>query len=152
MGGDTFLGYFIWFSLFCLPAANHQSCTPASQDNLEKGKGILDPPIICETVASYQACLTTSFGNLDKVKGILDPPIIRETGSTSGISNLCHVILNTVPIKAHRRARKVCLVTKEEQSEYVALKRVPNCQYCHAKKFEYEPPRFCCNRGSIRIA
>ncbi|XP_075088547.1 uncharacterized protein LOC107813069 isoform X3 [Nicotiana tabacum] len=27
----------------------HQACTPTSWDNLEKGKGILDPPIICET-------------------------------------------------------------------------------------------------------
>ncbi|XP_019233404.1 PREDICTED: uncharacterized protein LOC109214008 [Nicotiana attenuata] len=94
-----------------------------SQDNLEKGKGILDPPIICETAASYQACMTTSSPNLDKGKGTLDPPIIRETGSTSGTSNLRHVTLNTVPIKAHRRAKKVCLVTKEQRSEYVALKR-----------------------------
>ncbi|XP_019236950.1 PREDICTED: uncharacterized protein LOC109217179 [Nicotiana attenuata] len=122
-----------------------------SQDNLEKGKCILDPPIICETAASYQACMTTSSPNLDKGKGTLDPPIIRETGSTSGTSNLRHVTLNTVPIKAHRRAKKVCLVTKEQRSEYVALKRVPNCQFCHAKKFEYEPPGFCCNNGSIRL-
>nr|XP_033510046.1 uncharacterized protein LOC104088840 isoform X2 [Nicotiana tomentosiformis] len=128
----------------------HQACTPTSWDNLEKGKGILDPPIICETAATL-ACMLTSSPNLDKGKGILDPPIIRETGSTSGTSNLRHVILNTVPIKAHRRARKVCLVTKEQRSEYVALKRVPNCQFCHAKKFEYEPPGFCCNSGSIRL-
>ncbi|XP_070028974.1 uncharacterized protein [Nicotiana sylvestris] len=45
----------------------------------------------------------------------------------------------------------MCLVSKEQQSEYVALKRIPNCQFCHAKKFEYEPPRFCCNSGSRRL-
>nr|XP_016493765.1 PREDICTED: uncharacterized protein LOC107813069 isoform X3 [Nicotiana tabacum] len=59
----------------------HQACTPTSWDNLEKGKGILDPPIICETAATL-ACMLTSSANLDKGKGILDPPIIRETGYT----------------------------------------------------------------------
>ncbi|XP_070037847.1 uncharacterized protein [Nicotiana tomentosiformis] len=112
---------------------------------------IREPPSLPEKVVGHQACTPTSWDNLEKGKGILDPPIICETGSTSGTSNLRHVILNTVPIKAHRRARKVCLVTKEQQSEYVALKRVPNCQFCHAKKFEYEPPGFCCNSGSIRL-
>ncbi|XP_070037849.1 uncharacterized protein [Nicotiana tomentosiformis] len=91
---------------------------------------IREPPSLPEKVG-HQACTPTSWDNLEKGKGILDPPIICET--------------------AHRRARKVCLVTKEQQSEYVALKRVPNCQFCHAKKFEYEPPGFCCNSGSIRL-
>ncbi|PWZ26234.1 ATP-dependent DNA helicase PIF1 [Zea mays] len=27
------------------------------------------------------------------------------------------------------------------------LKSVPNCGYCNAKKFEYEPPGFCCRGG-----
>ncbi|PWZ25377.1 ATP-dependent DNA helicase PIF1 [Zea mays] len=29
------------------------------------------------------------------------------------------------------------------------LKSVPNCGYCNAKKFEYEPPGFCCRGGKI---
>nr|XP_033516776.1 uncharacterized protein LOC104114668 isoform X3 [Nicotiana tomentosiformis] len=130
-------------------AADHEVCATTSRDNLEKGKSILDL-----SAASHQACMTTSLGNLDKGNGILDPPIIRETGSTSGTSNPCHVTFNAVPIKAHRRAKKakkVCLVSKEQRSEYVALKKVPNCQYCRAKKFEYEPPGFYCKSGSIRL-
>nr|XP_033516777.1 uncharacterized protein LOC104114668 isoform X4 [Nicotiana tomentosiformis] len=110
-------------------AADHEVCATTSRDNLEKGKSILDL-----SAASHQACMTTSLGNLDKGNGILDPPIIRET--------------------AHRRAKKakkVCLVSKEQRSEYVALKKVPNCQYCRAKKFEYEPPGFYCKSGSIRL-
>nr|XP_016440177.1 PREDICTED: uncharacterized protein LOC107765981 isoform X3 [Nicotiana tabacum] len=37
------------------------------------------------------------------------------------------------------------------QSDYVPLKTVPNCKFCGAKKFEYEPPGFCCNNGSIKL-
>ncbi|PWZ40047.1 ATP-dependent DNA helicase PIF1 [Zea mays] len=32
------------------------------------------------------------------------------------------------------------------------LKSVPNCGYCTAKKFEYEPPGFCCRSGKVELA
>ncbi|PWZ15112.1 hypothetical protein Zm00014a_013038 [Zea mays] len=32
------------------------------------------------------------------------------------------------------------------------LKSVPNCGYCTAKKFEYEPPGFCCHSGKVELA
>ncbi|PWZ20060.1 ATP-dependent DNA helicase pif1 [Zea mays] len=32
------------------------------------------------------------------------------------------------------------------------LKLVPNCGYCTAKKFEYEPPGFCCRGGKVELA
>jgi hypothetical protein len=32
------------------------------------------------------------------------------------------------------------------------LKLVPNCGYCIAKKFEYEPPGFCCRGGKVELA
>uniref|UniRef100_A0A804N674 ATP-dependent DNA helicase n=2 Tax=Zea mays TaxID=4577 RepID=A0A804N674_MAIZE len=32
------------------------------------------------------------------------------------------------------------------------LKSVPNCGYCNAKKFEYEPPGFCCRGGKVELA
>ncbi|PWZ38775.1 hypothetical protein Zm00014a_017793 [Zea mays] len=32
------------------------------------------------------------------------------------------------------------------------LKFVPNCGYCTAKKFEYEPPGFCCRSGKVELA
>ncbi|XP_075077583.1 uncharacterized protein LOC107786932 isoform X3 [Nicotiana tabacum] len=109
----------------------HQACLTTLCDNLEKEKGILDTPIICETAASLQTCTTTVMDNLEKEKSILDPPIIRET--------------------VHSRAKKVCLAAKEQRSDHVALKNVPHCQYCHAKRFEYESPGFCCNSGAIRL-
>nr|XP_016507198.1 PREDICTED: uncharacterized protein LOC107824907 [Nicotiana tabacum] len=28
---------------------------------------------------------------------------------------------------------------------------VPNCKFCRAKKFEYEPPGFCCNNGTVKL-
>ncbi|PWZ29467.1 ATP-dependent DNA helicase PIF1 [Zea mays] len=31
------------------------------------------------------------------------------------------------------------------------LKYVPNCGYCTAKKFEYEPPGFCCRGGKVEL-
>ncbi|PWZ13521.1 ATP-dependent DNA helicase PIF1 [Zea mays] len=36
--------------------------------------------------------------------------------------------------------------------ETYMLKSVPNCGYCNAKKFEYEPPRFCCRGGKVELA
>ena len=32
------------------------------------------------------------------------------------------------------------------------LKHVPDCGYCTAKKFEYEPPGFCCRGGMVELA
>ena len=32
------------------------------------------------------------------------------------------------------------------------LEQVPNCMHCHAKKFEHEPPGFCCRNGQIELA
>jgi hypothetical protein len=32
------------------------------------------------------------------------------------------------------------------------LKLVDNCEFCNAKKFEYEPPRFCCHSGAIHLS
>nr|XP_009786694.1 PREDICTED: uncharacterized protein LOC104234759 isoform X6 [Nicotiana sylvestris] len=37
------------------------------------------------------------------------------------------------------------------QTEYVSLKVVPICKFCAAKRFQYEPPRFYCNKGSIKL-
>ncbi|KAL6840699.1 hypothetical protein ACP4OV_029563 [Aristida adscensionis] len=31
------------------------------------------------------------------------------------------------------------------------LLKVPDCQHCGAKRFQYEPPAFCCRKGKIKI-
>lgn len=50
-----------------------------------------------------------------------------------------------------RKTKGVYLATTNHRSEYLALKKASNCQYCNAKKFEYEPLGFCCSNGSIRL-
>ena len=37
-------------------------------------------------------------------------------------------------------------------SESHMLPSVPNCKHCDAKKFEGEPPGFCCRGGKIRLS
>ena len=37
-------------------------------------------------------------------------------------------------------------------SESHMLPSVPNCQHCNAKKFEGEPPGFCCRGGKIHLS
>jgi hypothetical protein len=32
------------------------------------------------------------------------------------------------------------------------LKHVPDCGYCTTKKFEYEPPGYCCHGGKVELA
>ncbi|WMV15707.1 hypothetical protein MTR67_009092 [Solanum verrucosum] len=34
---------------------------------------------------------------------------------------------------------------------YIKLKEVSNCRFFKAKKFEYEPPAFCCSNGSVQL-
>ena len=31
------------------------------------------------------------------------------------------------------------------------LRKVPNCLYCGAMRFQYEPPGFCCMKGKIKV-
>jgi hypothetical protein len=37
-------------------------------------------------------------------------------------------------------------------SESHMLPSVPNCEHCNAKKFEDEPPEFCCWGGKIHLS
>nr|XP_033510088.1 uncharacterized protein LOC117274828 [Nicotiana tomentosiformis] len=36
-------------------------------------------------------------------------------------------------------------------SNYVSLQKVPICKFCSAKRFEYEPPAFCCLTGIVKL-
>ena len=31
------------------------------------------------------------------------------------------------------------------------LRKVPNCLYCGAMRFQYESPGFCCRKGKIKV-
>jgi hypothetical protein len=45
-----------------------------------------------------------------------------------------------------------CGVYANVSKEGHALKPVDNCEFCNAKKFEYEPPGFCCRSGAIHLS
>nr|XP_016476505.1 PREDICTED: uncharacterized protein LOC107798065 isoform X4 [Nicotiana tabacum]XP_016476506.1 PREDICTED: uncharacterized protein LOC107798065 isoform X4 [Nicotiana tabacum] len=51
-------------------------------------------------------------------------------------------------VRLHRRSP---LHVTGSQTKYVALKVVPNCKFCAAKRFQYEHLGFCCNKGSIKL-
>nr|XP_018623219.1 uncharacterized protein LOC108943529 [Nicotiana tomentosiformis] len=44
-----------------------------------------------------------------------------------------------------------CSSSMQAENTYVKLKDSSKCQFCIAKKFEYEPPAFCCGNGSIQL-
>nr|XP_033515479.1 uncharacterized protein LOC104109789 isoform X1 [Nicotiana tomentosiformis] len=101
----------------------HQACTPTSWDNLEKGKGILDPPIICETAATL-ACMLTSSANLDKGKGILDPPIIRETGiPEKGVPMMGQNCFFVLPYLSLLKSCGVSLWQKEKSASHYGRRK-----------------------------
>jgi hypothetical protein len=45
-----------------------------------------------------------------------------------------------------------CGVYANVPKEGHAVKLVDNCEFCNAKKFEYEPPGFCCRSGAIHLS
>jgi hypothetical protein len=46
----------------------------------------------------------------------------------------------------------LCGVYANVPKEGHALKPIDNCEFCNAKKFEYEPPGFCCRIGAIHLS
>ncbi|XP_060172388.1 uncharacterized protein LOC132603376 [Lycium barbarum] len=44
-----------------------------------------------------------------------------------------------------------CWNIKELPCSPSILKKVPNCKFCKAKRFQYEPPNFYCSKGSVKL-
>jgi len=42
-------------------------------------------------------------------------------------------------------------VYKDLPDRHHVLRKVPDCRYCGAIRFEYEPPGFCCRKGKIHV-
>ncbi|XP_016508082.1 uncharacterized protein LOC107825708 isoform X1 [Nicotiana tabacum] len=87
----------------------------------------------------------------DSVVTIRETSFADDEGSTSHISKGQQ---NVFPIST----RKGCTLTKvihkknnDKDTDYVRLKPVPNCKFCNAKRFQYEPPGFCCGSGSVKL-
>jgi hypothetical protein len=45
-----------------------------------------------------------------------------------------------------------CGVYDNVPKEGHTLKLVDNCEFCNTKKFEYDPPGFCCHSGAIHLS
>ncbi|XP_059275349.1 uncharacterized protein LOC132029943 [Lycium ferocissimum] len=77
---------------------------------------------------------------------------ISGLGSTSNtFKGQQNVTPEVVTNKGHRLNKQVQLKNNENQSTYVCLKDVPNCQFCNAKRFQYESLGFCCSKGSVKL-
>nr|XP_016469743.1 PREDICTED: uncharacterized protein LOC107792071 isoform X4 [Nicotiana tabacum] len=95
--------------------------------------------------------VNTSSSSLDKGKNVGHASSVFERGSTSRIYKGQH---NVFPIAT----RKGCTLTKvihkknnDTDTDYARLKPIPNCKFCNAERFQYEPPGFCCGSGSVKL-
>ncbi|XP_060185029.1 uncharacterized protein LOC132614577 isoform X1 [Lycium barbarum] len=78
--------------------------------------------------------------------------LLGETGSSSGTKPTHHGKKSVMTTNQERDFIQVgTLSSAEAKSSYISLKDVPNCEFCGAKKFEYEPLAFCCSNGSIHL-
>lgn len=72
--------------------------------------------------------------------------------SSLGNIILCLLFYSLQPLQHAGRARNNKIAMNIElRSDYMPLKRVPNCKFCFAKRFEYESPGFCCGTGTVKI-
>jgi hypothetical protein len=58
----------------------------------------------------------------------------HDSASTQSIADPYDMVYNTIPTKTHM------------------LKPVEDCKLCGAKRFDHEPPGFCCRNGKIKLA
>ncbi|KAG5576924.1 hypothetical protein H5410_057058 [Solanum commersonii] len=76
-----------------------------------------------------------------------------ELGSTSTASHVASKLTSTRTTNKGRNKLEVNLQNDNLLSkDYLLLKKVPNCKFCVAKRFQYESPGFCCDNGSIRLS
>ncbi|XP_060197092.1 uncharacterized protein LOC132626292 [Lycium barbarum] len=68
-----------------------------------------------------------------------------EIGSTSGTCN-DH---SSFHFRGHRSTPVGCWNIKELPCSPSILKKVPNCKFCKARRFQYEPLSFCCSKGLL---
>ncbi|XP_070044149.1 uncharacterized protein [Nicotiana tomentosiformis] len=80
------------------------------------------------------------------------PFSVYEKGSTSIVSNELHnKVYNIVTPKDGTTTTKFTPNISRLHSNYVSLQKVPICKFCSAKRFEYEPPAFCCLTGIVKL-
>nr|XP_016459643.1 PREDICTED: uncharacterized protein LOC107783179 [Nicotiana tabacum]XP_016459644.1 PREDICTED: uncharacterized protein LOC107783179 [Nicotiana tabacum]XP_016459645.1 PREDICTED: uncharacterized protein LOC107783179 [Nicotiana tabacum] len=80
------------------------------------------------------------------------PFSVYEKGSTSIVSTeLRNSVSKIVTPKDGTTTTKFTPNISRLRSNYVSLQRVPICKFCSAKRFEYEPPAFCCRTGTVKL-
>ncbi|XP_070013779.1 uncharacterized protein [Nicotiana sylvestris] len=89
----------------------------------------------------------------DKEKDMIHPFHVFEKGSTSSTTNdSCTPISETITTKGRVKNKRTTININQLCSDYVPLKKIPNCLFCYAKRFQYEPPGFCCGSGTVRLS
>ncbi|KAG5577426.1 hypothetical protein H5410_057560 [Solanum commersonii] len=72
-----------------------------------------------------------------------------EKGSTSGTTNDSHIeIFEAVRTSGLAKGKKFAANISQLRSDYVHLQKVLDCNFCVAKRFQYESPGFCCGKES----
>ncbi|XP_019230428.1 PREDICTED: uncharacterized protein LOC109211349 isoform X1 [Nicotiana attenuata] len=119
-----------------------------------------------ETCKSQQDVFPEAFSNkvgtnyeiptlsaiFDKAKNAGHSFRVFERGSTSGISKeQQNASTEVVTNKGYRLNRIVYMKNNENNLDYARLRAVQNCKFCNAKRFQYEPPGFCCGSGSVKL-
>nr|XP_016466763.1 PREDICTED: uncharacterized protein LOC107789465 [Nicotiana tabacum] len=118
----------------------------------------MDPPE-CSTNTSYILHLafnTSKNHPLPSAMGneidVLRPLSTYEKGSTSVVPReLRNKDSEVVMPKGRTPTTKSCPIIGQLRSNYALLKKVPICKFCSAKRFQYEPPTFCCGSGTIKL-
>nr|XP_016506851.1 PREDICTED: uncharacterized protein LOC107824566 [Nicotiana tabacum]XP_016506852.1 PREDICTED: uncharacterized protein LOC107824566 [Nicotiana tabacum] len=124
---------------------------PAENITVDCMNGIMDPPE-CSLTTSYilHSDFTTSEDHpppsaSGNERDIVQPLSIYEKGSTSAApSDLRNKDSEIVTCRGRAPTTKFAPITGRLRSNYVPLKKIPICKFCAAKRFEYEPPAFCC--------
>ncbi|KAG5582546.1 hypothetical protein H5410_053173 [Solanum commersonii] len=92
---------------------------------------------------------SNSTGNLTSSTSLVSP----QQGSTSITSHVATKLSSTCTANKGRNRLEVNLQNDNLlPKDYLLLKKVPNCKFCAAKRFQYESPGFCCDNGSIRLS
>nr|XP_033509712.1 uncharacterized protein LOC117274492 isoform X2 [Nicotiana tomentosiformis] len=120
-----------------------------SQSQRQSALTVGDPPLDSEEGHASEA--TNMPIIIDKGNNMIDCLSIFEVGSTSGT---CNARISLTPAATAHRGKtnlEVELQNADLLKNFVHLKEIPDCKFCGAKRLQYEPPKFCCGSGSIKL-
>ncbi|XP_015168212.1 uncharacterized protein [Solanum tuberosum] len=127
----------------------------------EKGVTITDIPPHPETVVSGKAKDMIGCLSIFEVGSTLAAPVkqhspIAITVTTKGSASLAHQQYDPKAITDKNNGNRLrsiyCCNIKQLPNNPSILKKMPSCEYCAAKRFQYESAGFCCSNGTVKLA